>query len=587
MSSVNALNSFFTSLISDLMLIERQPLVRLQTQRDQLNTRSSVYTEVESKLSELQTAVKALISSSYSNELLAGRSATVSDVTNEAAVLSASVSSSAMLGDYDIQVSSLAQAHRVRSDRQTYADQALGLSGDILLGGAAARSVDSRPSNTHTNESITAFGTASLSAGQAELGSAAYYVETRSDAVSGWQFRLVDANGQAYSIRQGSGETFGSGWQAIPTDGNAYDTGRGLTITFAQAGYQAYDRQTSGVAKAAYTAQGASITVSSSDSLLDIAEAINAADYADGNAVQATVVDRQLVLSAAETGSAHIITASGAVLTSLGILGSDRGQGDTGPADGFKYTLQVAADAVFTVNDIQVTRSRNSGLTDVISGVTLNLAADAEGESARLTISEDMTGARSAIDDFVSQFNDVISYLDEKTAITEVSSGSTKTYTRAALADDNIFGELRMQLFSLVMDDYSVSGSFSSLREIGLSINDDLKVELSDSSALAAALSANLDDVAALMDQVMGAMNSTLGRFTGDSQEDGYLDGTLELISSQLKDVNQEISDVTERLGERQEYFVEQFGAMQAQLLAMSYTQQMWAGIYSTTSQLY
>jgi flagellar hook-associated protein 2 len=585
MASITGLDSYFTSLISNLMLLERVPLVRMQEQRDSLNLRKAVYTDAEEKLSSLQDLVKTLSSSSYSPVLTAGRSAAVSDQPTGMTVLTASVSDSALTGAYSLHVTNLAAAHRVRSAQQTYSDQALNLTGSIRLGGEAARATTLVSGIADT---VTASATGSIASGQDELGSNSYFVETRQEGAE-WQFRLVDADGNAVSVRQGtSGEAYTSSWQAIPTGGGAYDTGRGLTLTFGanSALYQAAMRG-SGAAEVDYDAQGAEISVTASDSLISIADKINTAAYADGNAVTATVVDRQLVLSAADTGEDHFIRAvdaSGAVLTTLGIRGTDGGAGDSGDPDGFMYTLQQANNAVFTLNGLTVTRSANSGLTDVISGVTLNLAADSEGQDATLTVSKDWTEALAAVDSLVEQLNDVTAYLEEQTAVTRQTNGDAITYTRGGLADDYIFGELRMDLFSQVMSDYAVSGAYTNLREIGLTIDDNLKFKVSDRAALEAALSSNFDDVVALMDEVVSALDDKLGRFTGVSGQDGYIDISQESVDNQMIDIDSDIADLNGYLAEREAYLIDQYSGMQAQLLSLSYMQQMWSSIYGSTN---
>jgi flagellar capping protein FliD len=108
------------------------------------------------------------------------------------------------------------------------------------------------------------------------------------------------------------------------------------------------------------------------------------------------------------------------------------------------YTLQEAANAVFKVNGLTVTRSQNSGLTDVITGVTLNLAADAEaGKKATLTVNTDWSAARSAVDSFITKFNEVQTFIALKSSVESTTISGVTTYTRGTLADDNAFGDLR------------------------------------------------------------------------------------------------------------------------------------------------
>ncbi|MBI3761192.1 MAG: flagellar filament capping protein FliD, partial [Chloroflexi bacterium] len=527
-------------------------------------------------LKELQALVKPLTTTDPSSALTAGRAASVSNAAAGYTVLAASASNSAIAGAYAINVTTLAREHRVRSDQQTYSDQALNLSGTILVGGAAARSQTTVATIADT---VTAFGTGSIASGQNEIGTATYYVETRNDATAGWQFRLVDADGKAASIQQAtSAGTYTSNWQAIPTGGGSYDTGRGLTLTLGgDSGlYQAAGKG-AGAAQASYSAQGASIAVAATDSLTSIASAINSAAYAEGNAVAATVVDRQLVLAAKDTGAAHAVAASdssGTALQSLGVLTA---------GGAFKNVMQTAADASFTVNGLSVTRGKNAAITDVITGATLNLAADAEGRSATLTVSVDMSAARTAVENFVGKFNSVQKYLQEKTAVTAVSDGTTTTYTRGALANDSIFNDLRSDLFSLFMSDAANSGTLKNLRDIGLSINDSLQATVTDSAKLDSALATNLGNVGKLFDTLMAKFDTTLSRFTGASS--GYLDSVTAYANTEMAEADAAIKEMNLRLDEKEQSLVNQFAEMQAQLVEASYQQQQWASIYGGFSR--
>jgi flagellar hook-associated protein 2 len=219
--------------------------------------------------------------------------------------------------------------------------------------------------------------------------------------------------------------------------------------------------------------------------------------------------------------------------------------------------------------------------------VTLNLAADSPSKSATLNVSSDMTAAKSAIQTFIDQMNSVQTYLEEKTAITSFNDGISTTYTRGTLADDNVFGDLRSDLFMAFMNPVT-SGTYQSLRDIGLTINDSLQVTISDSSKLETALSTNLDGVTALMDQVMGTMESKLTRFTGVSGgETGYLDQAISNFSTELSGMNLEIKDMSARLNDRELYLSNQYAQLQAQLINMSYTQQMLGSMYGSTSRSY
>ena len=283
---VGNLDPYFTTIINNIISVETQPLTRLENRVDSISVQRGVYTDLQNGLKDLQDQVSLLRSDEDAYALNLAFKAEVSS-GSDATVLSASVTNSASAGEYSIKNITLAQAHQVRSDQQVYADQALGLTGTVLMGGAATRSQATTATIANT---VSSFDVAALQGDQAELGSSTYFVETRNDAPAGWQFRLVDAEGKAVNIQKSStaGE-YTSNWQAIQAGGGTYDTGRGLSFEFGTDDglYQAASRTTSNAAELDYTAQGVAIDIAATDSLVNIAAAINSADYAAGNKVRA------------------------------------------------------------------------------------------------------------------------------------------------------------------------------------------------------------------------------------------------------------------------------------------------------------
>mgnify|MGYP000949468333 FL=1 len=557
-SSVNSssynttLSSYFTNLISNIMSMESQPLDQMEERRDTISLQRAAYVDMQSKIQGLKTALGSLISTNAFYSLNPGRTTSVTNAPTNTTVLSASANSSAVAGTYDIQVTKLAKAQRDVSAVQSSADMALGKSGDIWLGGLGTASF------TETSDPDNLVGTelTSVFSGMSELGTGNYTIETR---ISGekLQFRVKDADGNAVSILNQSGDAT-STWQDAPAAGAAVDTGRGLKFTFTGAAGT--------TASLSYTAAGTSITVAEEDSLMDIAKKINASVQPDGHGVVASVIGKQLVLTAASTGTNHTLMYTDGV--------------------GLGMSNQVAADdAVITVNGITLTRQSNTKLTDVIGGVTLNLAADAvdangEGRSATLNITNNSTSAQDTVKSFVEAFNNLQTYISAKTAITKVN----ETYTRGALASESIFKDLRSNLFSIFMQRVGSTNLYRGLSDIGLSIGDDLKVSISDSAALENALTNHESDVNALFDSILGEMDSTLGRFLGTS---GYMSQSIRNLDAQITDMGVDITNLTERLTDREASLYQQYGEMQATLNSLSSTYSLFSSIYGSKNSLY
>lgn len=570
-ASTANLDSYFVNLINTQMKQASQPLTLLQTQRDTLTVQKSVYTDLKSYLDGFQTPLRKLISTQATYALSTGIKGTVSPLTSGSTVLTANASSSAIKGTYNISVSQLASAHVLRSDRMASATEPLGLEGSFVVGGAAARAAAAGV----TNSSVTGYGTGDLTSGQTELASGNYYIETKQDSGT-WKFRVVNANGDAVSVQAGSTNSFSSDWQAMPTSSTEYDSGRGLKISFSGEVPAAGTNYMNGAAQLAYTAKGQSITVSATQSLSDIASAINNGTYAEGNGITASVVDRRLVLTAKSSGESYKIALSNTdannVLNGLGVLNGDG-----------TYKNEVAnsaRNAKFTVNGLSIERSANSGLTDVIGGVTLGLAADAEGKSATLTVADDNSGARTAIDAFITKYNELQTYLRNKTAVTKNDNG---TYTRGALSGEMVFRTLNQDLTNMMNRTVVNSGAYSRLSQIGLTLDDSLNLKVSDAAKLDSALANNSSDVKALMDAVMGTVDTRVGAFTGTT---GYASRQLTSTTNQIKSMDSRITSLNERLTKRQDLLIKQYSQMQATLTSLGYTMTQLNSLNSATSNI-
>jgi flagellar capping protein FliD len=128
-------------------------------------------------------------------------------------------------------------------------------------------------------------------------------------------------------------------------------------------------------------------------------------------------------------------------------------------------------------------------------------------------------------------------------------------------------------------------GDIEDLREIGLTIDDNLQATITDRAKLDAALNSNLGNVKSLLDQVMAKIDGKLSRFTGTTSEKGYLNSVTSSISSEVTEIDDNISNMNTYLVEREQTLTNQYAALQAQLLTMQYTQRIWSGIYGSVGR--
>jgi flagellar capping protein FliD len=554
-TSTANLDAYFVQQINNIIALDKQPVEKLKYQKDDITVQKGVYTDLKAQLDGFHTQVKALWSTQSTYALGSTLKSSITGAPSGSTVLSATASTGALAGNYAVNVTQLARYDRKLGDQMFASDQMLGISGSFYMGGAADRSA----SVAASDPAVASVTTSSIGEGQSELGSNSYYIETHQDNGT-WKFRLVDGEGKAISIKQSDG-TYGTGWQTMAA--GDYDTGRGLKLNFNAVPPSQAQTRSSGAQAISYTAKGAEITVSGSQSLVDIATAINSATYADGNEVQASVVDNRLVLQSKYSGSAHVVTAAekdgGMALNVLGIL------------NGSNYKNYAAADhgqnAIFSVNNITINRSQNTSLTDVVSGLTLNLASDAEGKSATINVTGDYSGGRGAINSFISKYNELQTYLKAKTAVTV---NDDKTYTRGPLAGETIYKSLSSELFSSLTRDATNTGTLKNLREIGITLDDNLNATVSDSAKLDAALQKDPANVKLLMDTIMSRFDLKIGMYTGTN---GYVQRSMNTATDRMKSIDDRVTMMNDRIEKRRQSLITQYGSMQATLYSLQYTQ--------------
>lgn len=85
---------------------------------------------------------------------------------------------------------------------------------------------------------------------------------------------------------------------------------------------------------------------------------------------------------------------------------------------GYEMETTAGQDAKVKIDGIAVTRSSNS-IDDVISGVTLNIAAIENGKKVNLTISRDTDSIKTSISDFTTAYNDIIEFINQEFAYNE------------------------------------------------------------------------------------------------------------------------------------------------------------------------
>jgi flagellar hook-associated protein 2 len=118
LTSLSSQSSIY-SLVSNLMLLERQPVAKIESRKTDLQTLNGIYSDLKAKLSSLRSAAESM--QDVIETPLSARAVSSSD----SGVVTATASAGSDLGSHAVTVSQLAKHHTMVSNRLTSADTSL------------------------------------------------------------------------------------------------------------------------------------------------------------------------------------------------------------------------------------------------------------------------------------------------------------------------------------------------------------------------------------------------------------------------------------------------------------------------------
>ena len=201
---------------------------------------------------------------------------------------------------------------------------------------------------------------------------------------------------------------------------------------------------------------------------------------------------------------------------------------------GFGFTqAATGANASLTVDGIGISSASNT-VTGVVSGLTLNLSSAAPNSSVTLEVAPDTSQSESAINQFVTDYNQLITDLTTQFTFSGTSEGP--------LASDPTVRSLQNEVLGVLSYTYSpTSGSttVSNLTSLGISVGDDGKLTV-DSGTLESALQSNFSDVQNFFQGT--ALNGFANSF--DQQLTSFISPSDGAFTVDLQSINSEITDL-------------------------------------------
>lgn len=137
------------TLIQQLMAIERRPVQLMQTRQDKLKTCRTAWSDLKVKLNDVKAAVTDLkLAATFSGRVVE---------SGDAKVVTAEAASAATPGQYAVSITTLAQAHKVASDRQSSTSAPLGLTGTFYVN-AKPVTIDAADSLLDVRDAVNSAG---------------------------------------------------------------------------------------------------------------------------------------------------------------------------------------------------------------------------------------------------------------------------------------------------------------------------------------------------------------------------------------------------------------------------------------------
>ena len=301
------------------------------------------------------------------------------------------------------------------------------------------------------------------------------------------------------------------------------------------------------------SARNFNVTIDSSNNTLSgLATAINATNTGSTpSGLTATVVtdaNGARLIVKGQTGSANSFSISAdANAVSSGLVAF----ASTGT--GAQMTqAQQAQDSIVRMDGVDTTHSTNT-ITDLISGVTLNLVSAKPGTDITLGITRPTAAITQAVNDYVSAYNQLKGEIDTATAVGSDGTGQGPLYGNSAISQ---MKTMLQRVTSTALSSYP--NGPQTLAEIGVKTGQDGTLSV-DSTKLASALSTYPDAVEAMFNptqrssspliKITSAMGSTkagtyaLTNIVAGSPPSGTVDGVAFLPSA--SDPNGLVASIT------------------------------------------
>ena len=564
-----ASNFDWRTLVDKLTEVEGLPQNRLLVEQSGLQSRKNAYGSIQTQLGVLRNRVTTLNNA----KIFDSRLAQVADST----IATVTADAGAALGTYSFNFTQLATA----AVQQGTADagKALNATNDVsalVLSSAGFAANVTAGTFTVNGKTITIATSDTLQAVFNQISSATTGAVTAS----------YDAATDKITLSSASAIVLGSATDTsnFLSLAKLYNNGTGTVASASKLGSVkltgvlssanlATTISDGGGGAGVFKINGVSISFSASaDSMSNVLQRIN--DSTAGVTATYDAVNDRFLLTNKSTGDMGISLqdVTGNFLAATQLSGS---------------ALQRGKNLLYTINGGGQLVSQSNTLTEASSGLTGLSVTALKQASTTVTVSSDTAKIKTAINDFLSEYNKTQTLINTQTASSTDAKGKV---TAGILANDSDAGEIATRLRSTVYSEATgLAGTLKHLAGLGIDSNgNDDTLLLADSAKLDAALAANLSGVKDLFTNATAGIAVKLDAYLESAiGEKGTLVTKQSNLTTQASAIDTQISDLERVVQSNRERMIASFISMekaQAQINQQLQFLQQRLGLRSTSA---
>ena len=596
------------TLISELVSVQAQPMQQLYTQEQNTQTELSTLNTVQATVSSLQSSIETLTDGTLASglNLFNNRTATSSDST----VATCTAATAATIQSVKLKVDQLATSTTATGtnigNTLTTGDSSLATDsskvqvGDLDNGNGTSGSFsfyvngnqyninisDSTNSIDSVIQAINATNTGSLS--DPTKNSNGQLLSGVTASVNNGQISL-SYSGNASSFVLGSNSDTSNflqvtGLQTADVSSQSDQASSTNTISYTSKPVYVVKTSESLVSSGMYSTSnlpantaitagsiyigGAEFTIDANTTLNDLLYNINSSSTA-GVTAEYDVNTNKLVLTSKNAGNVPIALSEPTdtqgnksnVLEALGLISVD----DNGNENSLA-SQTLGLNSIAEVNGTKIISATNNltSSTTGIQGLTINLNM-VTSNAIHITVAQDTGSLTSAINSFISDYNNTIDQISQNTAV----SGALQSEYSLVMFSDDLRSKSMDMLNNPNLSTYKSLPSIGiSTGAVGASISSDTSHLQLNSSTFLDALQNNPYEVQTLLigdptKGVTGVLQSLNAMLTGELDPvNGYFTSTTAGLNAQISDYNTQISNDQDQLSSYQSNLTQEFASM-------------------------